>query len=287
VRVRFPAYRRYTAARIEVNDAVMALLVGARLGEHALKSSAADPDALLPALFGRIESINRLNRTPADAAELLAGAETHLAYMALPYALAVHHVFIIDALRMLREDGHDDPTSNYEIPAQSDLAKLPLETAHEYMSERCAKPLDSQLLELFHLLRRLRNRVIHAGGTAGSHLIADYKKLPKQTRADWERLAGRSLGADVSGEGRLELREGELVAALAIPHFIAQEVNYLLMRTLSREFWAHVAVDDYRDSFPARFAQRDRRMPRLMGHAERLYGPLALTQEEIAAELRR
>src|SRR4051812_22700775 len=68
MRVRFPAYRRYTAARVEVNDAAMALLVGARLGEHALKTSAADPDVLLPALFGRIQSIERFNRTPADAA---------------------------------------------------------------------------------------------------------------------------------------------------------------------------------------------------------------------------
>jgi hypothetical protein len=33
--VHFPAYRRFSEARIEADDAMMVLLIGARLGEHA------------------------------------------------------------------------------------------------------------------------------------------------------------------------------------------------------------------------------------------------------------
>lgn len=81
--MRYPAYRRYSEARIAVNDAMMALLIGARLGEHALGNSAASPSARLPELFGRIEGIQRLNRTAGDAAVLLARAEEHLVHMAI------------------------------------------------------------------------------------------------------------------------------------------------------------------------------------------------------------
>jgi hypothetical protein len=116
--VHFPAYRRFSEARIEADDAMMALLIGARLGEHALKTSAASPDALLPALFGQIRGIGRLNRTAGDSARLLADAETHLANMAIPYVLAIHGSFLVSVAQMLRDDARDSTTQTMLSPAK-------------------------------------------------------------------------------------------------------------------------------------------------------------------------
>lgn len=258
----------------------MALLIGARLGQHALSTSAASPDALLPALFGRIPGIERLNRTAGDAAMLLARAETHLAYMAIPYALSVHASFVVAAAEMVRDAGFDAVDSENRISRQQDLRKLSLDIAHEYIAERCGHALDGTLLELFHLARRIRNRIVHFGGVAGSRLPTEYRGLSPGARASWEELARRSLPAALVN-GKLELQEGEIVAVLAISRYLAQGVNDLLARTLSREYWAAVAVADYREMHPQRFGERTRRLRRVQGHVERLYGPLRLTEAEL------
>jgi hypothetical protein len=282
--VRFPAYRQFSAARIEINDAVMALLIGARLGEHALKTSAASRGALLPSLYGQIPGIARVNRTAGDAAQLLADAETHLAYMAIPYALAVHEDFLVSAAIMVRDDGRDAATSGFALPRLEDLTKLSLETGHEYIAERCGTELDGTLLPLFHLIRRIRNRIIHAGGRPGSHLLPAYHGLPRDARESWEHLAGRPL-PDAVESGRLMLEEGELVAVLAVSRNLVQKLNDLLAHKLSRGYWASLVVADYRAAYPQRFGERDRRMRRVQGFANQSYRALRLTCDELATVL--
>jgi hypothetical protein len=279
--VRFPAYRRFSEASIEVNDAMMALLVGARLGEHALKNSAASRDVLLPSLFGQIPGIARLNRTTSDAAHLLANAETHLAYMAIPYALAVHSSFIVSAAGMVRDDGRDDPEGLHGLQRQEDLTKLRLGSAHEYIAKRCGTRLDGTLLPLFHVARRIRNRIVHYGGTTGSRLASEYRDLPDDVRESWEHLAGRPLTAAIEAK-RLVLNEGELIAVLAVSRYLVQEINDLLAQTLSRTYWASLAVNDYGTAHPERFGERNRQLRRIRGYTQRLYKPLHLTDEELS-----
>jgi hypothetical protein len=281
VLLRYPAYRRYSEARIAVNDAMMALLIGSRLGEHALANSAASPSAMLPELFGRIDGIERLNRTVGDAAVLLARAEEHLVYMAIPYALSVHGSFISASAEMLRAAGHDEAASQRSIDRQRDLSHLPLEVAHEYVEERCRLDLDPTLLQLFHLSRRVRNRIIHFSGATGSRLLGEYRQLPKPVREGWERLARRPLTEAVD-DGRLALRDGELIAVLATSRHLAQDVSNLLAHTIDRTSWADIAVADYRALYPQRFGERDKRHRRVKGFADRYYRPLRLTAEEIA-----
>lgn len=280
VLVRYPAYRRYSQARIAVNDAMMALLIGARLGEHALANSAASPNAMLPELFGRIDGIERLNRTVGDAAVLLAQAEEHLVYMAIPYAISVHGSFVSASAEMLRKAGHDEPESQRSLPWQPDLTHLSLETAHEYVEERSRLDVDPTLLQLFHLCRRLRNRIIHFSGFAGSRLLGEYRQLPRGARDGWERLAKRPLTQAVIDD-RLALREGELIAVLATSRHLAQEVSSLLAHTIDRHVWVDIAVADYRGSHAQNFGERDKRHRRVKGFADRYYGPLRITLEEI------
>ena len=280
--VRFPAYRRYSEARVEVSDSMMALLIGARLGEHALKTSPASSDARLPDLFGQIPGISRVNRTAADAAALLAGGELHLTYMAIPYALSVHASFVIAAARMVRQAGLDSDGHSHQVPRQPHLESLPLDVAHEYVAERCNWKLDTDLLAIFHLARRIRNRIIHFGGDAGANLVRDYRAMPAGSRASWENLAKRSLPAAIYN-GRMQLAEPELVAVLATGRHLAHEVNDMIAHRLPREFWARVAVNDYRLAHPQHFGERATRLRRVKGHADSFYSVLRLTDDELVA----
>jgi hypothetical protein len=261
----------------------MALLIGARLGEHALSTSPADPSAHLPELFGRISGIERVNRTVADAARLLSDAEHHLASMGIPYVLGVQGAFLSDAIAMLRESGKDDESASWSIPWRPDPKDVPLNEIHEYVAERCGRDLPSELLELFRLSRRIRNRIVHFAGVAGSRLPGEYRSLSPEARARWEEVAGKPLTVDA--DGRLELSEGELIAVLATTYRLAQAVNAMLVETLSREYWARVVVADYRTLEPQRFGEKAKTVRRLMGHARIYYGAIGLTRDELQAAL--
>jgi hypothetical protein len=279
MRVRFPAYRRYKTGVVAANDTMMALLIGARLGEHSLEHSAATATTRLPELYGRIPDIQRFNRTVADAARLLGDAEYHLALMGIPYVLGVHGAFVAETITMLRDDGRDDEGRTWLIPWRKDVNDIPLAELHEYFAERAGVTLPADLLELFHLSRRIRNRIIHFAGDAGSRLDAEFRHLPKATRETWVRVAGRPVGID--SHGRLELGAGELIAVLAFTRGLARSTNDALVAVLSREYWLRVIIDDYRKLSPQRFGERSRKVRRIAGHARTLYGSLAVQEEEI------
>ncbi len=280
--VRFPAYRLYKENLIAANDAMMALMIGARLGQHSLSTSPASPDALLPQLFGGIDGIERLNRTAADAADLLSASEHHLASMGIPYALSTHGAFIGSVIEMLRADGRDSVGGDWTIPWAPDPYTLDLAQVNEYFEERAGVELPADLLELFHLSRKIRNRIIHGAGTPGSHLLSEFRQLSATVKESWEKLSGRPLSVD---SGRLRLGEGELIAALAFSRGLAHTVNEALEEALSREYWVEILIQDYRTQFPQRFGERHARARRIRGFAKALYGPLKLTDEEIEAQL--
>jgi hypothetical protein len=283
MRLNFPAYRRYHEARVAASDSLMALLIGARLGHHALSTSPAHPSAHLPELFGRIPGIERVNRTVGDAARLLEDAEHHLASMGIPYVLGVHGAYLSEAITMLREDGKDDESVAWSIPWQAEPRDVPLNTIHEYVAERCGRSLPTELLELFHLARRVRNRIIHFAGVAGSRIPGEYRSLTREAKVRWEAVTGRALAVD--SRGKLELSDGELIAVLATTRHLAAAVNEMLTDTISREYWARLVVADYRALEPQRFGERAQRMRRLLGHARVFYGPLQLTSSEFEASL--
>lgn len=67
VEVRFPLYRTYTAARQDADNAMMALVAGSRLAEHALQLTA-DSHRLLPEMSAGL----RLGACRLDEARLAA-----------------------------------------------------------------------------------------------------------------------------------------------------------------------------------------------------------------------
>lgn len=266
------------------NDAMVALLIASRLGQHVLTTSAADPSVRLPVLFRQLQGIDRLNVTSARASELLGSSEELLVKMAIPYVISVHEAFLADAIEMLKADGRDPESSAWTIPRSANVEKIDLSKKHAYIAERAGIRLPERDLELFELARMIRNRIVHYAGDAGSKLETSYRQLSKDARDRWLRLAGRQLTVE-GGSNAISLREGELRVTLSTAMILGVAVNESLARSLSRTYWADLVVDDYRAEYPKRFGDRARRQRRISGFAGERYNRLKLTEEELRRAL--
>lgn len=269
--VHFPEFRRFEQSRIEANDSLMALLIAARLGRHALSLNAGSPHTL-PSIFPGVAEVGRLNRTVSDASAMIDVAEVHMTYMAIPYVLAVHSTLLVAALRMLRRDGRFPGTRD---PSWIDLSKL-----HETFQIQASASLPITWLKLFHFARELRNRIIHHGALEGG-LKQKWLHLPTSAKAEWQRVATRSPA--LSGPNQvLQVDTNELRAVLAITKHLSDAVNVGLQSALSRQFWIQTVVDDAAANSPD-VLHSNKRSRKLAGYARTLYGPLHLTPAEFSA----
>ena len=277
--VRFPSYRAFERARIASNDAMMALLIGSRLGSHTLQLAEGSPH-LLGTLFPAVPEAGRLNRSVEDARGLIDEAERHLTFMAVPYALAVYGGLLSDSISLLRLGGLDARTD--------EPRDIPLSEIHCRLVAAAGEDLTvfpAIQLRLFGLARWMRNRIVHRGGTAGSRLPIHYRQeLRDVDRAEWQRIAKRDPPFG-SGSDEMDLRSGELRAVLAVTKHLAEAVNGLLKARLPLEFWSLVAVDDYEEQSGRRAKGR---VGSVLGFARMYYSGLefASTDIEIAIATR-
>jgi hypothetical protein len=270
--VKFPDYRTFESSRILANDAMVALLIGSRVADATLaEASVQDAARFLPDIV-TVEEVERLNRTVPDARGLLQASEILLAYMAIPFALAVYQSFAARAVLLLRDAGKDH--------TEDDPFVMSLHRIQEHLVE-IGLNFENDSLALFHLSRRIRNRVVHYAGMPGSRLLGEYRNLSTTCRTRWEDLTGRPLSADPEGAG-LILASGEMRAVLAITKGLARELCGNLVEAIGRATWADIAVRDYRSINPQRFGEKAQRPRRLRGFTRTLYGPLNLGDEELA-----
>jgi hypothetical protein len=281
--VRFAAYREYQAARSEANDAMMALLIASKLGSHQLAGSLAQPDTRLTTLYAALPGIRRLDVSVARASDLMRDAERHLAFMAIPFVLAVHESLLLSTVALLRQEGIDYQSSHWQYAYAKDIGRIGLARLHQYIAERVAMNFDPAHLALFLFANRVRNRLIHHRGVPTPSLMSDYSKGLGGHRSLWEGLTHRSL--TVRRDTTLELGEGELIAALALTGRLAIELNESLQPpTLDESVWARLAVEDYRASYPERFV-KPQYVRRVLGFARALYTPIALDESDIRTAL--
>lgn len=282
----FPGWREYKAARTEANDAMMALLVAARIGAHTLESSPARPNVLLSDLYGSIRGIGRLDVTVGRGGELMGTAERHLAFMGIPFCLAVHDALTQRVIDLLRAGGRDAPAATWKHPYVKKPGEVGLARVHAYISERVGVPLDPTDAELFRLVNRLRNRIVHHAGVANQPLLDEYEAGWSNARPEWESLTGRALSIDA--DGVLQLGESEIVAAFALLDRLAHQINSALHPpVISREFWADVVVEDFRSRNRRSFGQPAIRMRKLAGQARTFYSSIGLTDADLEAAVGR
>lgn len=105
-----------------------------------------------------VEHIGRFNLRSDSARELLHDADKHIASVSVPYALAPHEEFVMKTLdlltaegKMLRLDGNR-------------AARIRAWNMHAVLFETCGSAEPKDWMQTFHVLREVRNCIIHAGG---------------------------------------------------------------------------------------------------------------------------
>ena len=273
--IKHAAFRSFERARIQANDAMVALLVGARIARETLSLRDAHDGSLLPELFPNVAEVERLNRGVRDAQDIIENAELYLAYMAIPFVLAVYQSYLVQVIVLLQQDGAD--------VSGKDPWNVHLKDLHSHLKMNGGVRLPEGEADLFQIARRVRNRLVHSAGVAGSNLLSDYRQLPSDRTDLWEGITGRPLMADE--DGRLILGSDEMRAVLAITKRLARSINLALATSLSRPFWSRLVVQDYRVTSPRGWAQADVRLRRLVGFARTYYQPLELAEDEIKQAL--
>ncbi len=268
--INFARYREYVVARVEANNAMIALLAGSRLAAHTLQLHRDSPHQL-PGLFPAVRDIDRFNLLPDRASELLLDADTHLAAVAIPYALAVYEAFVKDAVSMLESEGY---TISQERGA------LNAGRMHRTLYDGAGVPEPADSVALFHVLRCARNAQIHHAGAITAEVLDAVGSLTDQQRARWESLTmGETEAMFVNGQLRFTV--GHLIAAFAVTKESARRINEVLGQKLSRESWARYAVQDY--AATAEHPRNSRQWKRgLLGFARFHYlGGLQLNEVEL------
>ncbi|MFE6678590.1 hypothetical protein [Streptomyces sp. NPDC057729] len=274
--VHFPEYRAYDQERVRASDAMMALLAGSRLAENTLRLTDGST-RLLPEIFPAVPHIRRMNLTTANARSLLSQAERHLGAMAVPYALAIHEDYVKTCFGLLLKDGQIGTAEIRGADASS---------MHRLFEQKVGKQLPGDSIEQYHLIRRMRNAVIHAGGKPKQGLVTAANSLSPRALAQWVKVAGESPATRVKLGVPVTFSHGELVLALAVTKRISQEMNFALRGSLSRNTWADVALEDFTAEHPrlVHIAQRKRK---LVGFLRSYYQALNLTEAEATAAMQR
>lgn len=272
----FPAYRDYYASRVEVNDAMAALLVGSRLAGHTL-SLTAGSTATLGQLFPAVEHIERFNMRSDVARTFLNNADHHIASVAVPYALATHEDFVIEMLDFLKAEGRTLVTHGKRIRAWN---------MHNVLFETCGETEPAEWIQLFHVLREMRNCITHAGGSASQELRDAVAAMGTDARSNWQRLNLGARPEDVeSADGRLSLTAELVFTAFAVTKGLGRDINALLAQELDGLTWAKVAVRDY-NSVTSKAKNSSSWRRSLVGYARQLYSASPLSEADLEAAAR-
>jgi hypothetical protein len=273
--IKFARYRGYEDARVDANNSMIALLAGSRLAAHSLQLHEGSPHQL-PGLFPMVRDIDRFNLLPGRATELLMGADAHLAAVAIPYALAVYEAFVIDAVALLEADGKSVDRSRGSMNASR---------MHQTFFRAADAPAATDTIALFHVLRCMRNAQIHHAGVVTTELISVMNELTDEQKRRWEKLIMSPLGEIRVGD-QIGFTLGHLVASFAVTKEAARVLNEVLAGSLSRDFWADLAVEDYCEN--AKHPRNSSGWRRgLIGSAAFHYRPLELREEELEEAARR
>jgi len=254
---------------------MIALLAGSRLASHTLTLTEGS-DRFLPEIFPRVDDIDRFNLVTDRAKALLNDADQHVAAVSVPYGLSIHEDFVITVIEMLRSSGTQVP-----VPGKRKLGPA---TMHEALFNATGHSYSATSLELFHVLREMRNSQIHEGGRANPRLLKQLATMSANAAGLWQRIVLEPHTSAVAG-GRVSFSVGHLYLVFAITKSLAREVNFALQAHWPRHVWGALLIRDYEvESSKARNSSSWRRS--LVGFARLDYAPLGLRESEIEAAAR-
>ena len=259
---------------------MMALLAGSKLAAHTLQLTTGS-QLMLPDIFPGVEHLKQFNLRTDAATRLLLDTGHHLGAVAVPYALAVHEDFVITVLELLERFGHVRRAPGKDADATVNLVKA--WNMHEavWMTLGQAPPNPGAIhsLDHFHLLREMRNTQIHSGGTISAGLSKQVTDMSVESATAWEGL-GRRSPADVISTEPLRFTTFDIFAAFATTKALGRVVNTLLREKVAPEHWAQICLEDY-SNISSKARGSDMWIRGLLGHTERNYAALPITEEQI------
>ncbi|WP_330246333.1 hypothetical protein OHA33_27195 [Streptomyces sp. NBC_00562] len=272
----FPAYRQYEQMRRSVNDSVMGLFAGAGLASLLLHPmvNAAVPLSLI---YPNVEEISRFDLSIEKARAILDDAGPHIANMALPYLMSLHEDYMGSCLTLLAKD---------QLISDRAASRPVVSKMHEDFEGAIGSPLPSDSLQQFHVLREMRNCLIHRSGVIDDRLVAAASTCSKGALAGWRNVAKNSPQALKTG-GSLKVGTGELVLGFAVSKLLARAVNELLVRELTRDTWIDIILEDMHEFGPGIPANAHERTRKITGYARHNYLAVHATPEELQEGLAR
>lgn len=218
---------------------------------------------LLGSLFPNVPHVGRFNLTPGAARAVLFGADRHLGTMAVPYALSIHEDLLRSCIELA---GGTPPHSAAHLHTELEML-----TGGAFGADELAQ---------FHLLREMRNAIVHCGGLVNQRVVDRITALSRQAEQHWRGIVGRSPNGLAVG-ARVEFGTGELFLAEAATRVLAYQANRMLIPALSVQRWAEVIVDDFLVNGPANIKVARRRRAMLLGFARHHYLAAQVPDKEI------
>lgn len=273
--VKYAKYRSYQEIRIKTSNAMMGLLSGAGLAGHFLQITEGS-SLLLPDVFPNVPHIHRFNLSPSSARQILNSADTYLGAMAVPYILALHEDYLKSCLELLE-------VANLSRPGAASASKLA--TQHDLIVAATNGKYSSIARIQIDTLRRMRNCTIHSGGKVDGALLRDLSNWDVAVEKAWENVAKRSPRNLAAGQS-VAFGYGEMLLALAVTKTLERETNVILQRTLPRNMWADMVIQEMLENDPNAI-KTTAGIRTARGTARQFYGPLSLTEAELKDAIRR
>ena len=270
-----------TRTRQEANRAVNAIIVASRVADRAI-AAVDNQGRYLPEVYpGDEAAFEPFNYRLSATRSHIRDARGTLSGILLPYAVAIYNDYVIDCVAIALLAGHAPPAAKL-IPG---LAAL-----HEWLDSALGIDLSpTPQMVLFDVVRQLRNRAVHGGGSADQDLVDARERLraeASEAEADWARVARSPLPTYAMGEP-IELGELDGRAMLYAAGNIARELNWQLWQKLPRDLAADLVVADYRTRRAPPAWSHGARAAGVAAVARTAYAPLCFTAEECALAIAR
>ena len=265
--VLFPGYRAFEVSRARTNDSLLAIHVA---NQVALEVMRAEPDriSLAPAIFSATRDIGRMNLTIPQLEQVIEKSERDFAYMAIPFILSSYQE-LVKTLRDLWLDGRED---------DKDFDKL--SEVHNNLRLLTGVELPPDLVNVFDLARRIRNRVVHFGGLPGSNLPSELRNIFSDAHAIWRDWSGASIALNKNPE-QMDLTLGDVLAVLALTTKLSRLACAELGRRMSRERWIAIAIEDFDTQSPRALRDVHHRARSLRGFTKCYYHAINFSSAEI------
>jgi len=151
---------------------------------------------------------------------------------------------------------------------------------HETFAQCAQGSFSVESLELFHLVRTLRNSQIHEGGRVNDECSGARSSLTPSAISLWEYLTKEIIPAYAIGDA-VDLRQPQLIACLAITNRLMDEANSMLQTVVPVTRWAEMAIGDAIAEGIDLVGNPDQRFRKLKAFARRYYGVISVPDADL------